>query len=133
MLKEDYIMRLLQHFSESLAKWLSGKKSESPEWLTSFNNEVVKPYLDKEIGFFEEKRSDELVEYFTASYADKQERISRLEILSDALYQRALLEKNSNIQKNLFGVTLEMLQYINFLARTYSPDREQRISELQNR
>lgn len=132
MLKEDYIIRLIQLFSESLAKWLSKRKADNSDQIISFNNEVVKPYLGYDIQFFETKTKEELIEYFSQIYRDKQERLFRLEIMAEALYQRAMLENNSEHQKNLFNITLELLQYINSIDKTYSIIRENRISELNN-
>ncbi len=132
MLKEDYIMRLFQLFSESLAKWLSKRKTDNSDLVVSFNNEVVKPYLGNDIQFFESKSKEELIGYFSQLYPNKPERLSRLEILTEVLYQRAWLEKNDQQRKNLFNITLELLLYINSIDRTYSMERENRISELQN-
>ena len=133
MLREDYIMRLFQLFSESLAKWLSKRKSENLDLIQSFNSEVVKPYLEQDIQFFETKSRDQLVEYFNHIYPDKYERLTRLEILSEVLYQRAMLETDSNLQQNIFNTTLNVLQYINSIDKTYSLERENRISDLLHR
>lgn len=133
MLREDYIMRLFQLFSESLAKWLSKRKSENSDLIQSFNSEVVKPYLEQDIQFFETKSRDQLVEYFNHIYPDKYERLTRLEILSEVLYQRAMLETDSNLQQNIFNTTLNVLQYINSIDKTYSLARENRISDLLHR
>ena len=133
MLREDYIMRLFQLFSESLAKWLSKRKSENSDLIKSFNSEVVKPYLEQDIQFFETKSRDQLVEYFNHIYPDKYERLTRLEILSEVLYQRATLETDSNLQQNIFNTTLNVLQYINSIDKTYSLARENRISDLLHR
>ena len=133
MLKEDYIMRLFQLFSESLAKWLSKRKADNSDLVVSFNNEVVRPYLGNDIQFFESKSKEELIGYFSQLYPNKPERLSRLEILTEVLYQRAWLEKNDQKGKNLFNITLELLLYINSIDRTYSMERENRISELQNK
>jgi len=133
MLREDYIMRLFQLFSESLAKWLSKRKSENSDLIQSFNSEVVKPYLEQDIQFFETKSRDQLVEYFNHIYPDKYERLTRLEILSEVLYQRATLETDSNLQQNIFNTTLNVLQYINSIDKTYSLARENRISDLLHR
>ena len=133
MLREDYIMRLFQLFSESLAKWLSKRKTENLDLIQSFNSEVVKPYLEQDIQFFETKSRDQLVEYFNHIYPDKYERLTRLEILSEVLYQRATLETDSNLQQNIFNTTLNVLQYINSIDKTYSLARENRISDLLHR
>lgn len=133
MLREDYIMRLFQLFSESLAKWLSKRKSENLDLIQSFNSEVVKPYLEQDIQFFETKSRDQLVEYFNHIYPDKYERLTRLEILSEVLYQQAMLETDSNLQQNIFNTTLNVLQYINSIDKTYSLARENRISDLLHR
>lgn len=133
MLREDYIMRLFQLFSESLAKWLSKRKSENSDLIQSLNSEVVKPYLEQDIQFFETKSRDQLVEYFNHIYPDKYERLTRLEILSEVLYQRATLETDSNLQQNIFNTTLNVLQYINSIDKTYSLARENRISDLLHR
>ena len=132
MLKEDYIMRLFQLFSVSLAKWLSKRKADNSDLVVSFNNEVVRPYLGNDIQFFESKSKEELIGYFSQLYPNKPERLSRLEILTEVLYQRAWLEENDQQRKNLFNITLELLLYINSIDRTYSMERENRISELQN-
>lgn len=132
MLKEDYIMRLFQLFSESLAKWLSKGKADNSDLVASFNNEVVKPYLGHDIQFLESKSKEELIEYFNQCYPNKPERLLRLEILTEVLYQRAIMENNDRQRKNLFIITLELLLYINSIDRTYSMERQNRISELQN-
>ena len=85
-------MRLFQLFSESLAKWLSKRKADNSDLVVSFNNEVVKPYLGNDIQFFESKSKEELIGYFSQLYPNKPERLSRLEILTEVLYQRAWQE-----------------------------------------
>ena len=94
---------------------------------------MVKPYLEQDIQFFETKSRDQLVEYFNHIYPDKYERLTRLEILSEVLYQRAMLETDSNLQQNIFNTTLNVLQYINSIDKTYSLARENRISDLLHR
>lgn len=130
MLKEDYIMRLIQLFNESLGKWLSKKKDEDTDLIVSFNNELAEPYLGEDVEFFESKTSEELIAQFKQIYADKQERLSRFEILAEVLYQRAFLEENSDRGKSLLSKSLEILLYINSIDRTYSIARENRIKEL---
>ncbi|MHB9056836.1 MAG: hypothetical protein ACYC2P_11900 [Paludibacteraceae bacterium] len=130
MLKEDYIMRLIQLFNESLGKWLSKKKDEDTDLTVSFNNELVEPYLGENIESFESKTSEELITQFKQIYTDKQERLSRFEILAEVLYQRAFLEENSDRGKSLLSKSLEILLYINSIDRTYSIARESRIKEL---
>ena len=131
MLKEDYIMRLFQLFNESLAKWLSKRKADNSEWIVSYNNEVVKPYLDQNIEFFETKEKDTLIEYFQKTYVNEQERFSRLEILAEALFQRAMMMNETIRQRKIFSLTLELLLYVHSIDKTYSVAREYRMEELQ--
>ncbi|MFV0391425.1 MAG: hypothetical protein ACK5KP_06030 [Paludibacteraceae bacterium] len=130
MLKEDYIMRLLQHFFESLSKWLSKEKEESPELIARFNNELVKPYLDKDMSFFETKTEAELVEYFNATYPDERERLSRLEILAELFYRTALLESDEIVQKKQYSNSLNLLLSIDLQSKDYSMERVSRIDKL---
>ena len=92
MLKEDYIMRLFQQFSEALAKWLSKRKANNPEMVVSFNDELVKPYLEEDLEFFESRSVDKLLDYFQEKYSLKTEFESRLEILAELFYQKGMIE-----------------------------------------
>ena len=124
-------MRLFQLFNESLAKWLSKRKAENSDLIVSFNSELVKPYLKENIEFFETKEKEVLIEYFLKAYSNEQERLSRLEILAEALFQKALMTQEAIHQKKVLNLTLELLLYINSIDKTYSVAREYRMEELQ--
>ena len=130
MLKEDYLMRLFQLFTECLAKWLSKRKDDDFELIVSFNNEVVEPYLGKDIEFFETKELDELLDYFQETYPNEQERLSRLEILAEVLYQSIQLENDPARRKNLSDKALEVLRHIDKTDKTFSLVRRDRMEEL---
>lgn len=133
MLKEDYIMRLFQQFNEMLAKWLYKKRFDNIELVVSFNDEVVKPFLNKEIEFFEAMSVSEIETYFSEIYPNENERLSRLEILSESLYQKALLVNNDADKKKCFALSLGVLELIDRDSKTYSLERESRMAELREK
>ena len=130
MLKEDYLMRLFQLFTECLAKWLSKRKDDDFELIVSFNNEVVEPYLGKDIEFFEKKELDELLVYFQETYPNEQVRLSRLEILAELLYQSVMLENDPARRKCLSDKALKVFQHIDKTDKTFSFSRQDRMAEL---
>ncbi len=133
MLKEDYIMRLFQQFNEMLAKWLYKKRFDNLELVVSFNDEVVKPFLNKEIEFFEAMSVSEIEAYFTKIYPNENERLSRLEILAESLYQKALLVNYDADKKKCFALSLGVLELIDRDSKTYSLERESRMAELREK
>lgn len=123
-------MRIFQQFNEMLAKWLNKKRFDNVELVVSFNDEVVKPFLDKDIEFFEKMGIEEVISYFTDVYANQFERINRLEILAESLYQKALLISEIDKQTNIRRLSLDIFSWLNEHDSTFSLTRDQRIEEL---
>ena len=130
MLKEDYIMRLFQQFNEMLAKWLNKKRFDNVELAVNFNDEVVKPFLDKGIEFFEKKGIQDVINYFSDTYANQFEKMSRLEILAESLYQKSLMISESDQHTEIRRLALDIFTWLNEHDSTFSLTRDQRIEEL---
>lgn len=130
MLKEDYIMRLFQQFSEALAKWLSKRKTDNPEMVVSFNDELVKPYLEEDLEFFESRSVDELLDYFQEKYSLKAEFESRLEILAELFYQKGMIEDVKPHSLVLFQKSKDLLNFLSQHDKTYSVARQDRINNI---
>ena len=130
MLKEDYIMRLFQQFSEALAKWLSKRKADNPEMVVSFNDELVKPYLEEDLEFFESRSVDELLDYFQEKYSLKAEFESRLEILAELFYQKGMIEDVKPHSLVLFQKSKDLLNFLSQHDKTYSVARQDRINNI---
>lgn len=130
MLKEDYIMRLFQQFSEALAKWLSKRKANNPEMVVSFNDELVKPYLEEDLEFFESRSVDKLLDYFQEKYSLKTEFESRLEILAELFYQKGMIEDGKAHSLVLFQKSKDLLNFLSQHDKTYSVARQDRINNI---
>lgn len=130
MLKEDYIMRLFQQFSEALAKWLSKRKTDNPEMVVSFNDELVEPYLEEDLEFFESRSVDELLDYFQEKYSLKAEFESRLEILAELFYQKGMIEDVKPHSLVLFQKSKDLLNFLSQHDKTYSVARQDRINNI---
>jgi hypothetical protein len=130
MLKEDYLMRFLQQFNESLAKWLSKKKSDSVETLNTFNQELVKPYVDKDFDFFENKSLNETITFFESNYPKQEEAYSKIEILSELFYQYALLAVDEEKKIQLLQQARDLLLFLMNNDKTFSIVRENKLNTL---
>lgn len=130
MLEQDYIMRLFQQFNEMLGKWMSKKKNDNSELIVSFNNEVVAPFLEKGLDFFEGMSSDETDRYFAGRYPGKDERINRLDILAESLYHWALLTTDGTRKQTILRKAMDVLVLIGKHSTTYSLQREHRMAEI---
>jgi|GEM_PF-3341557 hypothetical protein len=130
MLKEDYLMRFLQQFNESLSKWLSKKKIDSEETLYSFNQELVKPYLDKDFAFFEGRNSKETIAYFEQNFPRQDEAFSKIEILSELFFQHALLTTDENKKNQSLQSAKNLLLFLIQNDKTYSIVRENKLNDI---
>lgn len=123
-------MRLFQQFNEMLAKWLNKKRFDNVELVVSFNDEVVKPFLNHEIEFYEAMDLDDITKYSSQVYPNLSEKINRLEILAESFYQKSFLVSVAERQNEIRTKALHIFKWINENDSTYSIHRENRITEL---
>jgi hypothetical protein len=130
MLKEDYLMRLFQQFNESLSKWLSKKNENSYELIITFNDELVKPFLDNDFIFFEQKNIEELIVYFQNKYNNEYERLAAFGILAELFYQRAFLCQDVSERDHFLTIVLGLLSHQSSVDKVFSIQREDRMREI---
>jgi len=130
MLKEDYLMRFFQQFNESLSKWLSKKNENSYELIITFNDELVKPFLDNDFIFFEQKNIEELIVYFQNKYNNEYERLAALDILAELYYQRAFLCQDVSERDRFLTTVIDLLSHQSSVDKVFSVQREDRMREI---
>jgi len=131
MIERDYIMRILQEFFAALAKVVRQKEEDnntadiqerfdamyrqffhaSPDSFYYANNEIILADI------LEESDSDGDAE-------------ARMQMLSELLYQDALIKKDLQLRYVLLDKALYLLMYLENTSRTFSWERGQKIADI---
>lgn len=73
---------------------------------------------------------NEVISYFSNTYANQSESFAKLEILAECLYQKTHLIPKDNKQKKNHRLALDIFTWLSENESTFSMPREQRIKEL---
>lgn len=125
MIQRDFIMRLIKQFFEAVEKLIEmkSKKHDRIE-VQAYLNEMYDTFLKEPADFYHSANIEDIILSFKN---DKKEPI--LEILSELLYQDAILRGN---QHDLLVKALKLNEYIHEHSTTFSFNRQSRIDEIKN-
>lgn len=131
MLQRDYIMRLLQDFVEALEKLVEERgKHDGPELQLQLQS-IYRAYFNHPHTFYYNQDAEYILNDLGQNYGDE-ELLTRIEMLSELLYQDALL-KESEEQKYLLRKSLFLLIYLDEHSDTFSFERRGKISEIEKK
>lgn len=131
MLQRDYIMRLLQDFVEALEKLVEERgKHDGPELQLQLQS-IYRAYFNHPHTFYYNQDAEYILNDLGQNYGGE-ELLTRIEMLSELLYQDALL-KEPEEQNYLLRKSLYLLIYLNEHSDTFSFERRGKISEIEKK
>lgn len=131
MLQRDYIMRLLQDFVEALEKLVEERgKHDGPELQLQLQS-IYRAYFNHPHPFYYNQDAEYILNDLGQNYGGE-ELLTRIEMLSELLYQDALL-KEPEEQKYLLRKSLYLLIYLDEHSDTFSFERRGKISEIEKK
>lgn len=131
MLQRDYIMRLLQDFVEALEKLVEERdKHDGPELQLQLQS-IYRAYFNHPHIFYYNQDAEYILNDLGQNYGGE-ELLTRIEMLSELLYQDALL-KEPEEQKYLLRKSLYLLIYLDEHSDTFSFERRGKISEIEKK
>lgn len=131
MLQRDYIMRLLQDFVEALEKLVEERgKHDGPELQLQLQS-IYRAYFNHPHTFYYNQDAEYILNDLGQNYGGE-ELLTRIEMLSELLYQDALL-KESEEQNYLLRKSLYLLIYLDEHSDTFSFERRGKISEIEKK
>lgn len=131
MLQRDYIMRLLQDFVEALEKLVEERdKHDGPELQLQLQS-IYRAYFNHPHTFYYNQDAEYILNDLGQNYGGE-ELLTRIEMLSELLYQDALL-KEPEEQNYLLRKSLYLLIYLDEHSDTFSFERRGKISEIEKK
>lgn len=131
MLQRDYIMRLLQDFTEALEKLVEERhKKEGPELQLQIQG-IYRAYFNHPHTFYYTQDAEYILNDLGQNYGEK-ELLTRIDMLSELIYQDALL-KETEEQRYLLRKSLYLLKYLDKHSDTFSFERRGKISEIEKK
>lgn len=131
MLQRDYIMRLLQDFVEALEKLVEERgKHDGPELQLQLQS-IYRAYFNHPHTFYYNQDAEYILNDLGQNYGGE-ELLTRIEMLSELLYQDALL-KEPKEQNYLLRKSLYLLIYLDEHSDTFSFERRGKISEIEKK
>ena len=128
MLQRDYIMRLVRQFIEALEKLVEEKKKEDgPEFQLKIQS-IYRAYFNHRHHFYYEQDAEYILTDLSQDY-EGQEFLTRIDMLSELLYQDALL-KEPDEKKYLLAKALYLKEYLDSHSDTFSFQRRNKINEI---
>lgn len=131
MLQRDYIMRLLQDFVEALEKLVEERdKHDGPELQLQLQS-IYRAYFNHPHTFYYNQDAEYILNDLGQNYGGE-ELLTRIEMLSELLYQDAL-PKEPEEQNYLLRKSLYLLIYLDEHSDTFSFERRGKISEIEKK
>lgn len=125
MLARDYILRIVQEFTEALTLYL--KKKKRVDLLDNDYSNLYVMYFRQKRAFFIEKTGEEIVNYMKETY-DEEEYPERISMLAELFYQESLALNFGN--EALCKKTEYLLKWYDHYTKTFSFERMQKISRV---
>lgn len=128
MLQQDYIMRLIGEFMNTLSKLIRKKRENGEYNIQSELDSLYRSYFNHDAMHFYKQDIDLILNELRLIHRGN-ELLTYIEMLSELLYQDAQL-KHCEEKKNLLLKTLYLLEYLNTHTNTFSIERWRRINEI---
>lgn len=127
MLERDYIKRLIRQFFDALEKLIEKKEYLPQENIQLEFEGMYRTYFLESKEFFCTHDSEYLLMYLCQTF-ERYELLDRVEILSELLYQDALIQSSPDQQKNMLEKSLYLLEYLDQHSDTFSFERKGKIA-----
>lgn len=125
MIQQDYIMRIIREFMEALQLYVSRQKDVKKK------QEKILELYDSYVGdhvFYHTATMDDVMDSFTRW--PEEERLYRMEMLAELYYAETEV-KTGPMRQMLFERAMQMFVFIDRNSRTFSFDRQSKISRIQ--
>ncbi len=128
MLERDYIMRILQQFYNALHKLVNNIDEEKIEYIHVQLKGLYPEYLKRDDSFFYENDISTILHFLGEGKSN--DSIAKITLLSELIYNDAILNSSPTLKKNLLSKALELLLFINDNGKTFSAERDSRIVQI---
>ncbi|MBQ1774459.1 MAG: hypothetical protein IIZ97_09550 [Prevotella sp.] len=125
MLQQDYILRIIREFMEALQLYVSRQKDVKKK------QEKILELYDSYVGdhvFYHTATMDDVMDSFTQWPVE--ERLYRMEMLAELYYAETEV-KTGPMRQMLLERAMQMFVFIDRNSRTFSFDRQSKISRIQ--
>lgn len=125
MLQQDYILRIIREFMEALQLYVSRQKDVKKK------QEKILELYDSYVGdhvFYHTATMDDVMDSFTQWPVE--ERLYRMEMLAELYYVETEV-KTGPMRQMLLERAMQMFVFIDRNSRTFSFDRQSKISRIQ--
>ena len=125
MIQQDYIMRIIREFMEALQLYVSRQKDVKKK------QEKILELYDSYVGdhvFYHTATMDDVMDSFTRWPVE--ERLYRMEMLAELYYAETEV-KTGPMRELLLERAMQMFVFIDRNSRTFSFDRQSKISRIQ--
>lgn len=131
MLSRDYILRLIQEFTEAIELLLKKKKrKDDPEFEVEIQS-MYRAYFNHPSHHYYSIDAEFIINELREEYESK-EFFARIDMLSELIYQDALC-KSTEEEKNLLSKALYLIEYLDKNSDTFSFQRRERIEEIKKK
>ena len=133
MIERDYLMRMMQMLFDAIAKILyrnvPGVEPDITEIQKSFDDLYNKFFHQSPEHYYGIGKEELLVELKNEGNSEK-EMFAKIQMLSELLYQDALIKNNFHERFALLEKSLFLLEYLDRNSRTFAWDRDQKLEEI---
>ncbi|MDR0273582.1 MAG: hypothetical protein LBI27_09735 [Clostridiales bacterium] len=134
MVERDYLLRILHEFFDAIAKIIyrhtPEQESDFAEIQSRFNS-MYRQFFKKNAEHFYETEKEALLNELEQEGLADDFLFAKIQMLSELLYQDALIKKDIPEQCRLLEKAIYFLVYLNQNSRTFSWEREQRMADIQ--
>ena len=131
MVERDYIMRLLQDFFTMIAK-LVRLKVEEPD-MTKVQErfyEMYRQFFRNQAEHFYNTEKEDILNELAKEELSETEQNAMIQMLSELMYQDGLIKKDVTEKCMLLEKSLFLMRYLEQFSKTYSWEREQKMSDI---
>lgn len=126
MIKQDYLLKIIEEFFESLSRAIHGTISENSNDPENRVCNFYGNYFQAEYTFFYENEAH-IIFAFLKERCHEEDFPSHLAMLAELLYQDAMLKGEKKLKSNLLQKSLSFLEYAQQHSDTYSIERVNKI------
>jgi len=123
-------MRILQQFYNALHKLVNNIDEEKIEDIHVHLKGLYPEYLKKDDTFFYENDISTILHFL--GEGKSKDSIAKITLLSELIYNDAILSSNPTFKKDLLSKALGLLLFINDNGKTFSAERYSRIEQIRD-
>ena len=125
-------MRILQEFFEAIAKIVRQKPGIEPDLsqMQKRFNSMYEQFFKSPAQYFYETEKEIILESMENEGHSESDTFAKAQMLSELLYQDALIKTNIPERCELLEKSLFLLEYLDKSSKTFSWDRNQRIADI---